>query len=261
MSLAKEMESLKIKAFCKMRKSEKPCLVLGNLLSQKTKFNQVIYHLSPISPISDNFENLEFFSKYEVGSEDGVLALLLNFCHVKSDKKLEQFLENLDVGYISAECSIGEEEMRELALKIDKQKIPLYICGDLDFHERAENIAKLLSMCEYYCDFDIVYEKLSKDLNEQNLHIADEVEELESYDGAVVHFVDGNEKLFGSLQFALANKIKNNDKVLVKTKDGELARTFIVDDELKGTISFLEDENHKNAYAYEVSKITRIANG
>ncbi len=260
MSLAAELQNLHVKASKKIPSTHKaPCLVLGNLLGNKIKFDKAWYHLSPLEPIDNSFEHLEFFAKYEVGSEEGVLALLLNFCHVKSDDRLEEFLHSLDIGYISAECSVGEEEIQELALKIKKQNILLYICEDLEHHERALNIAKLLSMCQYYCNFDIVYEKLEKDLQKANLHIAEEVEELGSYDGAVVYFVNGHEKLFGSNQFAMSNRLKDNDRVLIKTKTQEFERTFVINSELKGTISLLEDEKYRDTYAYEVSKIVRIA--
>ncbi len=259
MSLKKYLTNLHVKAFTSIPKENKnPCLIVGNLLSKKGQTKEDFYHLSPIAPLDEGFKKLRYFSKYEVGSEEGVLALLLNFCHVKSDERLVRFLDELDVGYISAECSIGEEEFEDLNLHVNKQKTVLCICEDLEFHKRAENIAKLLSMIGFYCDFDIVYESLDADIDLDEILIADEIDEIESYDGAVVYFVDGNEKIFGSHQFALANKLKDNDRVLVKTKAKEFERVFVLNDKLKGTTSFLEYEDHKGTYAYEVSKISRI---
>ncbi len=257
MSLVKQMQNLGVKSFsCLEKLDKKPCVVVGNLYGKE--FTSPLFYLSPIE---GSFVDLKFFAKYEVGSEEGVLAMLLNFCHVKSDENLEEYLDSLDIGYISAECSVGEEEMEELALELGGQKVYLYICDDLEFHPRANNMAKLLSMCEYYCNFEIVYEKLSNNIEEKNLHIPEDVEEIQSYDGAVVHFINGNEKLFGSNQFAMSSKIKDNDRVLIKTRGKEFRRIFVIDKDLKGTIGLLEDDKHQDTYAYEVSKISRIVNG
>jgi len=53
------------------------------------------------------------FVKYEVGTEEGVLALLAKtMLEGKIDvKKIEGFLKDLDEGYLSAESNVGEEEL------------------------------------------------------------------------------------------------------------------------------------------------------
>lgn len=56
------------------------------------------------------------FAKYEVGSEEAVLALILNFFASNYDSKTKEFLEDLDLGYLSAECSVGEEEFEDIFL-------------------------------------------------------------------------------------------------------------------------------------------------
>lgn len=258
MGLVHKLNKFGIKALHVKPVNPNPCIVIGNAKEETLKdLNSFSY----LSPFECENKNIDFFGKYEVGSEDGVLALILNFCALKSDEKLEAFLDELDIGYISAECNIGEEEIEELALHVKGKSGYLYICEDLEFHERVENIAKLLSMCEYYCGFSIIYEKLQNDINQNNLIIADEIEELKSFDGAVVYFVDGNEKLYGSKQFALSNRLQDKDEVLVKTKNHEFKREFVLKTNLKGTIGLLESEKKEDTYAYEVSKITRIVNG
>ncbi len=254
MALSEYLKKLSIKTI-KQKDENSTYLVLGNL--EKKEFDENYYLLSPFEA---DEESVDFFAKYEVGSEEGVLALLLNFCHVKSDGRLEDFLEELDFGYLSAECNFGEEEAEELSLKIQNEKICLFVCKDLEFHQNAQNIAKLLSMIKYYCKFDLVYESFENNISRSNLHTPQIIEELQSFDGAVVYFVSGDKYLFGSHQFAMSNKIKHEDKVKVRTKQGEFERTFILNEELKGTIGLFEYKP-KDTYAYEVCKITRIANG
>lgn len=256
MSLAYQLNRLGIRALHVKPLQAKSCLVMGNA---KGSLIDSLEHFSYLSPFEYADEKLDFFAKYEVGSEEGVLAMILNFCATKKDDKLDKFLENLDIGYISAECNIGEEEIEELALHVKGGY--LYICEDLEFHERAENIAKLLSMCQYYCGFNIVYEKLDNSIDTDNLIVADEIEELKSFDGAIVHYIDGDKRLFGSNQFALSSRIKDRDMVLVKTKNSQFHREFVIKDDLKGTIGLLEGKKQEDTYAYEVSKITRIVNG
>ncbi len=250
MNLSKYLKELSLGSSTICPSTDK-LIVVGNLKRHPLDVEN-FYHLSPLAD--------DGFSKYEVGSEEGVLALLLNYCFIKSDEGLEDFLDELDVGYLSAECSIGEEEFEELSLQVKGKKTTLYICQDLEFHPRAENIAKILSMIAYYCEFEIVYNLADTSAKEVKLSLADEISELLSYDGAVVCFVDGKDKLFGSKQFALANKIQNGDKVSVKLKDKQIQREFVLDKSLKGTTGFLEVDGHKDTYAYEVSRITRIAN-
>lgn len=256
MALSAELNRLGVKALHVKPTEAKSSLVIGDA---KESLVESLEHFSYLSPFEYSSQKLEFFAKYEVGSEEGVLAMILNFCATKRDERLDSFLENLDIGYISAECNIGEEEMEELALHV-KSKY-LYICEDLEYHERAENIAKLLSMCQYYCEFNIIYEKLQNDIDKSSLIIADEIEELQSFDGAIVHYIDGDMRLFGSNQFALSNRIKNRDMVLIKTKNNQFQREFVIKDDLKGTIALLESKKQDDTYAYEVSKITRIVNG
>ncbi len=252
MSLSESLKKLSIKTSEKVC-DDCSCIVLGSL--EKKDFGDSFHLLSPFEVDSDN---VDFFAKYEVGSEEGVLALLLNFCYVREDDRLEDFLESQDFGYLSAECNFGEEEAEELSLKIQDEKVCLYICKDLEFHKNAQNIAKLLSMIKYYCKFDIVYEDFVNSINHSHLYTPNDIDELQSFDGAVVYFVDGEKYLFGSKQFAMSNKLNDKDEVLVKINQGEFKRIFCIDNELKGTIGLFEFENRQNSYAYEVSKITKV---
>ncbi len=97
--------------------------------------------------------------RYEVGSEEGVLAILAKGLLENSqiDKELKEYFEELDEGYISAECNVGEEEIERIVnlSKIDGKKT-LILGEDLYTHKRAKNIALLAGLIERYSDFDVV---------------------------------------------------------------------------------------------------------
>jgi NADH-quinone oxidoreductase subunit G len=99
------------------------------------------------------------FIKYEAGSEEGVAALLAKT--LLGGKVLpgvvQGYLDDLDIGNLSAESNIGEEELSALAQSLHKKSGFTLIAGaDLYHHPKAENIAKLLGLIEQYTEFKIV---------------------------------------------------------------------------------------------------------
>ena len=125
--------------------------------SVKREKAQVAY----MHPIEDKrLQNLVTkFIKYEPGSEEGVVALLANLLIDKSrlDDKSKEYLDALDIGYISAESNVSEEELDELKAMMWKRKSFTLVAGeDLYKHPEAENIAKLLGMIARYSDFKVL---------------------------------------------------------------------------------------------------------
>lgn len=99
------------------------------------------------------------FMKYEVGTEEGVMALLANAILKDADlDELERvFFDDLDLGYLDAECNVGAEEFSFMIKSFKRAKNRVLIIGnDLVAHERAANIAKLAAMIEKYSDFSLV---------------------------------------------------------------------------------------------------------
>ncbi len=98
----------------------------------------------------DNANIKSFYSqliKYEVGSEEGICALLLNTFASNCDEKTKNYLDDLDLGYISAESSAGEEEFEEAFENSQEAKVKTLIIGnDLINHERVENIIQLIAL-------------------------------------------------------------------------------------------------------------------
>jgi len=127
-------------------------------LSQAVKKNKA--YVGMMHPIEDSsIQNIvtQHF-KHEVGSEEGLMAMLCNnFVNDEGKLFYKSFFDSLDSGYISGESSIGEEEFELLKTKIIRKKLPVIILGaDLYTHPQAKNIAKMAGMLNRYSDFEIV---------------------------------------------------------------------------------------------------------
>jgi len=84
---------------------------------------------------------VQMFIKNEVGSEEAALAMIANvFTEDKSEQ--EEFFDSLDLGYLSGESNISEEELDALKLKSQRKKNKILVLGeDIINHPRAKNIA------------------------------------------------------------------------------------------------------------------------
>lgn len=99
------------------------------------------------------------FIKYEAGSEEGVAGLLA--VTLLEDKTLpeniEEILEEFDIGYLSAESNVGEEELESMYRSVDETTTLSVIIGsDLYTHPKAGQIAKLLALLERYAGVNVV---------------------------------------------------------------------------------------------------------
>ncbi|MDD2358168.1 MAG: NADH-quinone oxidoreductase subunit G [Thiovulaceae bacterium] len=99
------------------------------------------------------------FLKYEVGTEEGVMALfakyLLENVELSDDEKA--FFDDLDDGYLSAETNIGEEEFTLMMKSLTRTKNRVLVLGnDLIAHKEAKNIAKLAAVIEKYTDISVL---------------------------------------------------------------------------------------------------------
>ena len=97
--------------------------------------------------------------KYEVGTEEGVMALLAHGILKDADLSDEErsFFNDLDFGYIGAETNIGEEEIDQMMKSFSRsQKCVLIIGSDIMAHKCATNIAKLAALIEKYTTFSLL---------------------------------------------------------------------------------------------------------
>jgi len=99
------------------------------------------------------------FIKYEVGSEEGVAALLAHTLLEDKEvpEEIKDILEDLDIGYLSAESNVGEEELESMYSLIgEKTVISLIIGSDLYTHPKAGQIAKLIALLERYAGMHVL---------------------------------------------------------------------------------------------------------
>lgn len=99
------------------------------------------------------------FIKYEVGSEEGVAALLVYTLleDKEVDEEIKDILEDLDIGYLSAESNVGEEELESMYSLINgKTTISLIIGSDVYTHPKAGQIAKLIALLERYAGLHVL---------------------------------------------------------------------------------------------------------
>ncbi len=104
------------------------------------------------------------FVKYEVGSEEAVLGMLLDaLLDSEAKKEIDQkWFDDLDIGYLSAESNVGEEEIEDIVRRLKRkqrlkaEKFTLILGEDLYAHPRAENIAKLAGLIDRFTDFDVM---------------------------------------------------------------------------------------------------------
>ncbi|MDX9757202.1 MAG: NADH-quinone oxidoreductase subunit G, partial [Sulfurimonas sp.] len=78
--------------------------------------------------------------KYEVGTEEGVMALLAHSIlkDIDLDEDERAFFDELDFGYLYAETNIGEEEFSQMIKSFSRAKKRTLIVGnDLIAHERS----------------------------------------------------------------------------------------------------------------------------
>ena len=97
--------------------------------------------------------------KYEAGSEEGVVALLadalLQDCDVSNEDRA--YLLDLDLGYLSAESNIGDDELAAMKKSFARATKKVFVIGsDVFAHHRAANIAKLVAMIEKYSEFSLL---------------------------------------------------------------------------------------------------------
>ncbi|PAF50676.1 molybdopterin-dependent oxidoreductase [Helicobacter sp. 13S00477-4] len=120
--------------------------------SQKMKY---IY----LHPIVDDRLKKHSHIQYEVNTELGVVALMMaNFLKdLHLNEEIADFIQNLDIGYLSSESNISEEELQNLTEIFKKSKNPILFVGhELFYHSHCEDIAYMLGLIEQYTPLKII---------------------------------------------------------------------------------------------------------
>lgn len=233
--------------------------LLEELEKKSEKGSKVIL----LSPIEDTklATNLDLYCKYEAGSEEGVVALLAKCLASHSPENLQEYFDDLDDGYLSAETNIGEDEIEEINDFYEQAKNPLFVFGrDLFIHERSHNIKKFLCILKKYSKLSML--PVTEFEFDTECEVPEEVEELKSFDGtAIVVCKAKNDEearlLIGSPQFSIAAKSSNNQGLHVNIGGVTLEKQFVIDENLKGTIALMPALEEENSYRYKVAKITK----
>lgn len=249
-------------------------ICLGSMISKDSpKMNDLIIeaiakneaefiYMHPVDDIDVKLYCTQFV-KYEVGSEEGVLALLLEYFTKKRSDELEEYLAELDIGYISAESSAGEEEFEEMVEKSSNKTTKTIILGeDLFSHERVANISSMIKVFKEFSGFNVIL------LSDIILNASDELEdvaELKSYNGTVAYRYTSNddEFIYGSESFSRVAKVANKDTISLHYKNEALQRVFKLDKNLQGTIALCgvknDDESFlSQGYRYKQVKIEKV---
>ncbi|MCG3670320.1 hypothetical protein L5F33_08605 [Aliarcobacter butzleri] len=231
--------------------------VLKSIEKNQTKF----VYMFPI----DNANLKPFYTqfiKYEVGSEEGICALLLDTFTKNYDEKTKEFINNLDLGYISAESSAGEEEFEEAFDDYKNSNSKILIIGeDIKNHERVDNIIKLLATIKKYSDFDflILDEDLENKINSCKDFDLEEIEELKSFNGTLVYSLIGADSpiLQASQTFANIAKVKDGENIQIISKNEKINKILKIDEKLTGTVAILNVKNSPSEYKYKQVKIEK----
>lgn len=255
MDVIKNSDFLLSFATCFKASSEKE--VLEAIKSNKSKF--VFMH-----PI-DNQELKSVYSqfiKYEVGSEEGILAMLIETFTKDTSDAIKEFIEDLDLGYISAESSAGEEEFEEALEKYNESSNKTLVVGsDIKNHKRFENIINMLSILKKYSDFNFIVldKEIENKINETNSETVEEIDDLSSYDGTVSYFVsndDYSDNINASLSFSRIAKVENDDEVYVCFDDKKFKKIFKIDENLSGTVAITNDVC--DGYSFKKVKLLKV---
>lgn len=205
----------------------------------------------------------EQFIKYEVGSEEGICALLLYTFVKNSNDFVSSYIDDLDLGYICAESNAGEEEFEEVFEKYLNAKTKSLIIGeDLLLHERVGNIVKFLAIIKKFTDFNLIFtnEDLASLVNSCSNFDLEDVYELKSFNGTLVYKIEGESNFLKASQtFANIAKVKDGEKIIISLPNEKIEKIFKVDKDLNGTISILQtNENILNGYKFKQVKIEKV---
>lgn len=184
---------------------------------------------------------------YEVGTEEGVAILLAYFLCKNPSEKLKSIFKEIDIGYLSAETNIGEEEFAELQDFICNKTINILLTSDFLSHPCSSNILAIISEISLepniLCFIDQPLPKKCDSLPESN--------------GIVLRVTQGHLSLIGSSQFAIFTKLFDGDTPTIIHQDFCIQAPFHIDPNLKGTIGILSIPDIFTKYPYQQVQIKR----
>ncbi len=116
-----------------------------------------------------------------------MIALLASYLISNVPDSLKKYFDDLDIGYLSGETSVGEEELEFLVTKLARRKNKTLIIGqDLYGHENGSNIAKLVGLVDKYTDFNVMM--IPSSTNTLGVSLICDLDEMVSEDSVVVGY-------------------------------------------------------------------------
>ncbi|WQW52059.1 hypothetical protein KVL26_06025 [Helicobacter pylori] len=250
--------------------NENERLILGSINQSKRPYAL----LRPLQDTRDLQENC-LFASYEIHTEAAILALILRGILEQTSQLKGHVLEKIDVGYLSSEANMSEEELQELiALIIKAKKRALVLNREITKHADSTFLYTLLSELQNYLEIlhipcndsnatTAFYDSKDQEwlletaFKEGILPFESELKDLESLEriseanGSFVYVSYKSlktPKLSFSKQFKIANKIQHSKagfQISNKTLECELEES----PHLKGLIAILEGAFF-NTYPY-----------
>ncbi len=225
-------------------------------LAELIKQNEFLY----ISCFEDKILGVENLVRCEIGSASYVLALLCKYSldAAKFDEQTREYFDELDEGYLSGECNVGEEEFEQIAEFLDDCE-NIVIDSSFLSHADAKNIFEFLQMLGK--NVVLADGKQSEFKTDGKLA---PLKEPESFDGSVVFFMDEagdsnlsdeTKELIGSASFAAAAKVKDGDTVSVQANGTDVVAKFKLEPQMKGTVALCRAKF--SGYAFKLVKIVK----
>ncbi|GAA7389866.1 hypothetical protein MM0346_04860 [Helicobacter pylori] len=235
--------------------------ILGSINQSKRPYAL----LRPLQDTRDLQENC-LFASYEINTEAAILALILRGILEQTSQLKGHVLEKIDVGYLSSEANMSEEELQELiALIVKAKKRVLVLNREITKHAHSAFLYTLLSGLQNYLEIlhipcndssatTAFYDSKDQEwlletaLKEGVLPFESELKDLESLEqiseanGSFVYVSYKSletPKLSFSKQFKIANKIQHSKagfQISNQTLECELEES----PHLKGLIAILE---------------------
>lgn len=171
--------------------SDNPAVSNALITSSKDNGAKIVYAHPMEDPSIQNI--VTQFMKYEVGTEEGVLALLANGILENADLSDDEraFFNDLDLGYLGAESNIGNEEIDHMMESFSQAKNCVLVVGnDLMAHSRSQNIAKLAAMIEKYSSFSLVI--VPAEVNTLGVSLICDLDKDEDIENVVGYNAKGN---------------------------------------------------------------------
>ncbi|EMH09944.1 hypothetical protein [Helicobacter pylori] len=221
--------------------------------------------LRPLQDTRDLQENC-LFASYEIHTEAAILALILRGILEQTSQLKGHVLEKIDVGYLSSEANMSEEELQELIVLIVKaKKRALVLNREITKHANNAFLYTLLSGLQNYLEIlhipcndssatTAFYDSKDQEwlletaLKESVLPFESELKDLKSLEriseanGSFVYVSYKSlktPKLSFSKQFKIANKIKHS-KAKFQISNQTLECELEESPNLKGLIAILE---------------------